>query len=120
MLQSIGDAQSMGFILANLNNIMAFPQLLLETEVRVFHTGWARDRKKMLDKLRSFDQFYHNNIEWTEMHKDDSKKHKDGRYDYGTRDKHIKLDETLPIVLFNRAKKYEKENKDIVKNYANF
>lgn len=120
-LESIGDAQSMGISQREDKlNVMAIPELLLETDIRVFHTGWAREPKKMLDKLRSFDLFYHNDIEWHEMHKNDRETHKDGKYNYGTRDKHLKLEETMPVILYPRVQRFERENKDIIKNYAKF
>lgn len=122
-LKSIGDAQSMGIEVGdkvNLLNVMHFQHLLLNTDIRVFHTGWAREPKKMLDKLVSFDSFYHNEHELRLMHKDNDKKHPGGEYNYGERTFHVKLEETLPSVLFPRAKRYERMYNKICKNFAKF
>lgn len=106
--ESIGDAQSMGFKPANLTNVRAFPQFLLDTDIRVYHYGWLREPEKMLAKLRSFDKFYHNDEEWNEMHKNDETRYKDGKYDYG--EKKENFFEPHPHIMFPRIRKYEREN----------
>ncbi len=108
VLESIGDGQSMGLLSANKHNVMAFPDLLLDARVRVFHYGWLRSPEKMLSKLRDFDGYYHSENELKEMSRDDNKLHKNGKYNYG-----IKLDnfvETHPSVMYPRIRRYEKEN----------
>ncbi len=119
-LESIGDAQSMGLLAANKNNVMAFKDLLLETDVRVFHVGWSREPKKMLDKLKNFDSFYHDDNWLKEQYKDQDVKHPNGCYNYGSRDKHIENKDNLPYVLFPRVKKFESKYKDIIKYKGKF
>ncbi len=108
LLESIGDAQSMGVVPWKKQNVMGFKQHLLDTDIRVFHYGWLRDADKMLKKLRDFDGYYHNEQELAEMSKDDNKKHKDGKYNYG--EKEDNFTETHPSVMYPRIIRYEKHN----------
>lgn len=120
-LLSIGDGQSMGLRTSNgIANIMNFQDFLLNTDIRVFHIGWVREPKKMLEKLMSFDNYYHDDNWIKETYKDKDKKHPGGEYNYGSRDRHIKLEETLPSVLYPRVKRYEKLYNKICKNFAIF
>ncbi len=120
LLDSIGDAQSFGLRQANLNNVMAFPQILLETDITTFHIGWVREPKKMLSKLVNFDKFYHTDEEVVEMHKNDLERHKDGEYNYGSRDKHIESKRNLPYVLYPRVQSFERNYPSIIKNKGKF
>lgn len=108
LLESIGDAQSMGLRLADLTNVMAFRDLLIETDIKVYHYGWLRDPQKMLSKLRDFDKYYHNDAEWNEMHKNDEKRHIGGYYNYGEKIDNFK--ETHPYTMYPRIRRYEKIN----------
>lgn len=108
LLDSIGDAQSMGLKIAEMNNVMAFPQFLLDTNVVVYHYGWLRDADKMLAKLRDFDKYYHDDKEWLDMHKNDDSKHSNGKYNYGN--KANNFNGTHPSVMYPRITRYENIN----------
>lgn len=120
LCESIGDAQSMGLIPAQKNNVRAFKELLLDTDVRVFHIGWVREPKKMLGKLKDFDGYYHDENWIKETYKDEASKHPNECYNYGTRDKHIENKDNLPYVLFPRVNRFETQYKDIVKYKGKF
>lgn len=120
MLESIGDAQSMGILGSGGQNAMVWKNMLLETNVRVFHIGWSREPKKMLDKLMDFDSYYHEKS-WVEnQYKDKDTKHPNGCYNYGSRDRHIENQDNLPFVLYPRVKRFEEKYKDIVKYKGKF
>lgn len=108
MLESIGDAQSMGLKAAGLTNVMAFKDFLLKTDVRTFHYGWLREPAKMLAKLQDFDKYYHDDAEWNIMHGKDDKNYRDGNYNYGA--KIDNFTETHPSVMMPRITRYETLN----------
>lgn len=110
LLESIGDAQSMGLKSANLVNAMNFKELLLDTSIYCFHYGWLRSPKKMLEKLQDFDSYYHDTEELNQMHVNDSVKFPDGKYNYGN--KIPNFFSPHPYVMYPRIKKYEKENRN--------
>lgn len=120
-LLSIGDAQSFGII--NQNNIipiLARRDLLLETNITWHHFGWARPPKNMMDKLKSFDSYYHND-EWLKnTYKDEAIKHPNGEYNYGSRDNHIINSGTLPAVMYPLARDYERKYPRNCKGLAQF
>lgn len=117
-VESIGDAQSFGVKGQPGTNLMGMPDNTIESDVNVFHYGWTREPDKMLEKLRDFDKFYHNDTEWNEMHKDDETKHKDGKYDYGSRDEHFLFEEEHPLTMYPRITRFERKYKDICKGFA--
>ena len=108
-MTSLGDAQSFGVNRAGGNYYaMHLPQALGTCEATVAHYGWLREPEKMLSKLRDFDQYYHNQEEWNQMHKDDEKNHSEGRYNYGS--KVNNYTGTHPLVMKEKILKYETVN----------
>ncbi len=108
MLQSMGDAQSMSVNGSGGQNVMAWQNMLLDTDVRVYHYGWLREPQKMLAKLQNFDGFYHDDKELNEMHGNDDKKFPDGKYNYGKKTENFF--EPHPYVMYDRIRKYERDN----------
>lgn len=107
---SIGDAQSFAVKMGDKEvPVRALDDNLLDTDVHTFHYGWVRPPKKMLEKLRNFDSYYHTDEELKEMQKDDAVKHKDGNYDYGDRKGHKDYTGAHPSAMYPYIWRLEKE-----------